>query len=151
MIGLCITVTTIIITTDIRFDTRSDLAQVGFIGDFLEQGTAMRNLFWKPALLAMGALALATIGTSSLSAQDRQEEHHDQAAEHRDDHRDDHAPAGRDEHHDEGRPDPASQYRHDHPHASARCHDGFFTTTKDRGHACGKHGGIDVWLVLLER
>jgi len=33
-----------------------------------------------------------------------------------------------------------------HPHAAARCHDGFFTTTRDRGRACTRHGGIDVWL-----
>jgi hypothetical protein len=34
-----------------------------------------------------------------------------------------------------------------HPHAAARCHDGFFTTTRDRGRACTRHGGIDVWLI----
>jgi hypothetical protein len=64
-------------------------------------------------------------------AQDHPEDHHDQNAQ---------------EHHDDNRPDPAAQYRHDHPHSSARCHDGFFTTTKDRSRACSKHGGIDVWL-----
>jgi hypothetical protein len=36
----------------------------------------------------------------------------------------------RDEHRDDRRADdPAERYRHDHPHSSARCHDGFFTTT----------------------
>jgi hypothetical protein len=54
----------------------------------------------------------------------------------------------RGDHHDDNRSDPAAQYRHDHPHAAARCHDGFFTNTKDRGRACSKHGGIDVWLAL---
>jgi hypothetical protein len=34
-----------------------------------------------------------------------------------------------------------------HPHAAARCHDGFFTTTHDRSRACSRHGGIDVWLI----
>lgn len=34
-----------------------------------------------------------------------------------------------------------------HPHAAARCHDGFFTTTQDRSRACTRHGGIDVWLI----
>ncbi len=33
-----------------------------------------------------------------------------------------------------------------HPRAAARCHDGFFTTTRDRARACTRHGGIDVWL-----
>ena len=37
---------------------------------------------------------------------------------------------------DDRRSDPVVQYRHDHPHASARCHDGFFTTTADRNRAC---------------
>jgi len=31
--------------------------------------------------------------------------------------------------------------------ASARCHDGFYTTTTDRNLACSRHGGIDVWLL----
>jgi hypothetical protein len=34
-----------------------------------------------------------------------------------------------------------------HPHAAARCHDSFFTTTRDRSRACTRHGGIDVWLI----
>ena len=38
--------------------------------------------------------------------------------------------------------------RHAHPRASARCHDGFFTTTRERTRACTKHGGIDIWLEL---
>jgi hypothetical protein len=60
------------------------------------------------------------------------------------------------EHHDEmrgdhpeaAREDPVARYRHDHPHSSARCHDGFFTRTTDRNRACRKHGGIDVWLAM---
>lgn len=35
-----------------------------------------------------------------------------------------------------------------HPHAAARCHDGFFTTTRDHDRACTRHGGIDIWLGL---
>jgi len=54
----------------------------------------------------------------------------------------------RDDHQGGDRGDPATQYRHDHPRASARCHDGFFTTTRDRSRACSKHGGIDVWIAL---
>lgn len=42
----------------------------------------------------------------------------------------------------------AAVYRREHPGAAARCHDGFFTHTKDRRRACSKHGGIDVWLLL---
>lgn len=62
------------------------------------------------------------------------------------DHRNDHpapAPARHDDH-----VDPMAQYRHDHPGASARCHDGFWTRTTDRSRACSKHGGIDVWIAL---
>ncbi len=53
---------------------------------------------------------------------------------------------------DEGRHDEhaatgdAERYRKAHPHAAARCHDGFFTNTTNRKYACSKHGGIDVWL-----
>lgn len=39
------------------------------------------------------------------------------------------------------------RYRREHPHAAARCHDGFFTTTTDRRLACSKHGGIEIWLL----
>lgn len=95
----------------------------------------MQHLAWKPLILSMAAFALCATAPSTLLAQDRQDDHHDQKpAEHRDDHRDD------------NRADPAAQYRHDHPRAAARCHDGFFTNTHDRGRACSKHGGIDVWL-----
>jgi Protein of unknown function (DUF3761) len=75
------------------------------------------------------------------------------AAAYAQDHQDDQRPSERhDEQHpaprpDDQRGDPADRYRHAHPNASARCHDGFFTTTKDRNRACTKHGGIDVWLV----
>ncbi len=40
-----------------------------------------------------------------------------------------------------------ARYRREHPHAAARCHDGFFTTTTDRSLACSKHGGIEIWLL----
>jgi Protein of unknown function (DUF3761) len=96
---------------------------------------------WKPFVLAMAGFALSAVVPVTVSAQDRPEDHREQKAE---DHHDQKA----DEHHDDNRPDPAAQYRHDHPHASARCHDGFFTSTHDRGRACSKHGGIDVWLAL---
>jgi hypothetical protein len=96
---------------------------------------------WKSLALSLAVLSLAAGNASSVFAQDRPDDHTD----HRDDHHDDHAAPRPDEKH----VDPADQYRHDHPHATARCHDGFFTTTKDRAHACtGKHGGIDVWLAL---
>jgi len=38
------------------------------------------------------------------------------------------------------------RYRREHPRAAARCHDGFFTNTMDRGRACSRHGGIEIWL-----
>ncbi len=105
----------------------------------------MRHQKWKPLILAMAALSLTAVVPLTVCAQDHPEDHHDQNAQQ---HHDDQPAMRRDDHHDDNRPDPAVQYRHDHPHASARCHDGFFTSTKDRGHACSKHGGIDVWLVL---
>jgi hypothetical protein len=104
----------------------------------------MRQNFWKPTLLTLTALAMTGLAPALVSAQDRPDErrpddrrpdeHQVMKADiHRDDHRND---------------DQASRYRHDHPHSSARCHDGFFTATKDRSRACTKHGGIDVWLSL---
>jgi hypothetical protein len=113
----------------------------------------MRHPNWKPIVLALAAFSLTAMVPLSVSAQDHQDDHHDQKAQdHHDDHsamqRDDHSAMQRDDHHDESRPDPSAQYRHDHPHSSARCHDGFFTSTHDRGRACTKHGGIDVWLTL---
>jgi hypothetical protein len=99
----------------------------------------MHQLTWKPVVLALAAFSLTALTPLTALAQDHPEDHHDQnAQEHHDDNN----------RHDDNRGDPATQYRHDHPHASARCHDGFFTTTKDRGRACTKHGGIDVWLAL---
>lgn len=50
----------------------------------------------------------------------------------------------RDDGHDAA--NPAADLHRAHPKAAARCHDGFFTTTRDRGRACSRHGGIDVWL-----
>ena len=108
----------------------------------------MHQHFLKPFVLAAAAFALTAVVPLTVHAQDRDEHHDQQPADHHDDHpamkRDDHAAMKR----DDNRPDPAVQYRHDHPHASARCHDGFFTSTHDRNRACSKHGGIDVWLVL---
>jgi len=97
----------------------------------------MRHQTWKPVILAMAALSLSAVMPITVNAQDHPEDHHD-----------DHSAMQRDDHHNDNRPDPSAQYRHDHPHASARCHDGFFTNTHDRGRACSKHGGIDVWLAL---
>ncbi len=105
----------------------------------------MRKQICKPLILAVAALALTALVPLTVRAQDRPDEHKDQQAQ---EHRDDHPAMKRDDHHDDGKADPAAQYRHDHPRASARCHDGFFTNTKDRGRACSKHGGIDVWLAL---
>jgi hypothetical protein len=107
----------------------------------------MHQPTWKPLILALAAFSLTAMVPLTVSAQDHPEDHHDQKASAQD-HPEDHHDQKADEHHDGDRPDPGAQYRHDHPHASARCHDGFFTTTRDRGHACTKHGGIDVWLAL---
>jgi Ni/Co efflux regulator RcnB len=107
----------------------------------------MPTQIWKPLVLALATCSLTALVPLAVSAQDRPQDHQDQRP---DDHAkpDDHAAMRRDDHHDDNRPDPVTQYRHDHPHASARCHDGFFTNTHDRGRACSKHGGIDVWLSL---
>jgi hypothetical protein len=109
----------------------------------------MRHQLFQPFVLALFALALVTVVPSALHAQDRhddRDDHHDQMPDQH--HDDQHSAPPREMHNDDRRPDPVVQYRHDHPHASARCHDGFFTTTGDRNRACTKHGGIDVWLVL---
>jgi hypothetical protein len=102
----------------------------------------MRQHFWKPTLLALSALAMIGLAPALAGAQDRPDDHHAMRA---DDHRGD---EHRDDHHDTRGGGDAERYRHDHPHSSARCHDGFFTSTHDRNHACTKHGGIDVWLSL---
>lgn len=109
----------------------------------------MRKHFWKPTLLTLTALAMTGLSPALVSAQDRPDEHRQD--EHRQDEQrpNDHQVMKADIHRDDHRnDDPVSRYRHDHPHSSARCHDGFFTSTKDRSHACTKHGGIDVWLSL---
>jgi hypothetical protein len=98
----------------------------------------MHQHFWKPTLLALSAIAMTGLAPALVSAQDRPDDQHAMRADdHKDEHRD-----------DRKADDPAAGYRHDHPHSSARCHDGFFTSTKDRNRACTKHGGIDVWLSL---
>jgi hypothetical protein len=108
----------------------------------------MRKSFLQAFILAVFALALTAVVPSPVHAQDRPDDRHDQQDQKPDEHRNDHAVAHPEVHHDDKRSDPVVQYRHDHPHASARCHDGFFTSTGDRNRACTKHGGIDVWLVL---
>jgi Ni/Co efflux regulator RcnB len=102
----------------------------------------MRLSLFKPALLALTAFAMTGLAPIVASAQDRPDEHRAMRA---DDHR---ADEHKDEHRDDRGGDQAEKYRHDHPHSSARCHDGFFTSTHDRSRACTKHGGIDVWLSL---
>lgn len=106
------------------------------------------------ATLGVLALALSAAFALPLHAQDRSDDQHDQPVQdHRpapDEHgasKDDHHSAPRAEEHRGGADDVAT-LRHAHPRASARCHDGFFTTTRDRAHACSKHGGIDIWLEL---
>lgn len=61
--------------------------------------------------------------------------------------RDDNRGAPRPDEH-RGSSDDVVTLRRAHPRAAARCHDGFFTTTRDRSRACSKHGGIDIWLAL---
>src|SRR5579862_4944562 len=92
----------------------------------------------KPALLALTAIAMTGLAPAIVAAQDRPDDHRAMRADdHRDEHRD-----------DRSGDDAVERYRHDHPRSSARCHDGFFTSTRDRNRACSKHGGIDVWLQL---
>jgi Protein of unknown function (DUF3761) len=100
----------------------------------------MQQHFWKPTLLTLTALAMTALSPALVSAQDRPDDRKpdDHQVMKADIHRDDH----------KSNDDQVQQYRHDHPKSSARCHDGFFTTTKDRNRACTKHGGIDVWLSL---
>jgi hypothetical protein len=100
----------------------------------------MHQHFWKPTLLTLTALAMTALSPALVSAQDRPDDRKpdDHQVMKADDHRDDH----------KNNDDQIQQYRHDHPKAAARCHDGVFTTTKDRNRACTKHGGIDVWLAL---
>jgi hypothetical protein len=111
----------------------------------------MRQQFWKPIILSMASLSLTALVPLTVCAQDPQDEHREQRAdEHQDNQprRDEHQDEQprRDEHHDDNQGDQAGQYRHDHPGASARCQDGFFTTTRDRSRACSRHGGVDVWI-----
>jgi hypothetical protein len=108
----------------------------------------MRQYFLQLIVPGLFALALAVALPATTRAQDHPDDRNNQHDQLPADHRDDHPAARPDVRHDVARPDPVVQYRHDHPHASARCHDGFFTTTSDRGRACTKHGGIDVWLAL---
>jgi hypothetical protein len=107
----------------------------------------MRQPFLKSTLLALTAFAITGLAPVLAGAQDRPDDQHAMRAEHHDAKPDDQH-AMRAEHHDAKPDDQIARYRHDHPHSAARCHDGFFTSTRDRNRACSKHGGIDVWLVL---
>jgi Ni/Co efflux regulator RcnB len=110
----------------------------------------MTHSTFKPLALAIATLALGSVGPCVLHAQDRADEQREHRDEHRDDQRDerDHRDQGEErnvgERHDD---DQAGRWRHDHPHAAARCNDGFFTTTRDHDRACRKHGGVNVWLI----
>jgi hypothetical protein len=114
----------------------------------LNEENDMRQHSWK-MLTFFTALAMTGLAPALVSAQERPDEHRTDERrpdEHQvmraDDHRDEHnRDAGRGD-------DQVQRYRHDHPRSSARCHDGFFTSTRDRNRACTKHGGIDVWLSL---
>ncbi len=129
----------------------------------------MLHQSWKPLILAVSALSVSAIVPVHAQDQDHREqrsseEHRDdQSAQHderrndqpaarrddaRDQRRDDQPSRRHDERRDEGRDDPVARYRHDHPRASARCQDGYFTQTRNRDRACSKHGGIDVWIAL---
>ena len=123
----------------------------------------MHQNHWKSFGLAAVVFVLASMVSPNLHAQERAGDQNDQrSSESRDAH-----PAARPEEQqhpiersskDGPRNDGARannsgndsvvRYRHAHPGAAARCHDGFFTKTSDRNRACTKHGGIDVWLVL---
>lgn len=91
-------------------------------------------------------VALGLLGGAAVQAQDQprpdEQSHHEDQGRNQDQGRHDDRDHAR---HDEGGGD-ADRYRQEHPHAAARCHDGFFTNTSDRARACSKHGGIDVWL-----
>ncbi|HTW38540.1 MAG TPA: DUF3761 domain-containing protein [Steroidobacteraceae bacterium] len=95
--------------------------------------------------LALGVLTLtlASLGATA-PAQDRDQQN-DQGRQEQAQHEDQGArdETRRDEH---ARASDVERYRKAHPHAAARCHDGFFTNTTNRARACSKHGGIDVWL-----
>lgn len=108
----------------------------------------MRQYFLQSLVPSLLSLALSVAVPSIAAAQDRPDDRHDQHDQMPAGHGDEHAAPRPEVRHDDKRPDPIVQYRHDHPHASARCHDGFFTTTGDHSRACSKHGGIDVWLVI---
>jgi hypothetical protein len=96
------------------------------------------------AILALGFMAG---GMATLHAQDQrdQTEQRDQGKRDQGPQRNKDAP--RDAAPASDRGDQTDQYRRAHPSAAARCHDGFFTRTKDRKTACSKHGGIDTWLL----
>lgn len=123
----------------------------------------MRQFHWKSLTLGLALVLAATVGTgtATLHAQDRPNDqgeqrsapaHNAQPAEHSRENTRPEANARPEEGlhaRDQGDHDDAvARYRKDHPSAAARCHDGFFTRTADRRHACTKHGGIDVWLEL---
>jgi hypothetical protein len=105
--------------------------------------------------LAFAALASAAIAQEQPRHDDQQppdqQQRPDQPAPADQTHRNvrpGHGPQTRpDEHPDEANADVIARYHRAHPHAAARCHDGFFTNTTDRAKACSKHGGIDVWLM----
>ena len=88
--------------------------------------------------VAFTVLAAAPSALRAQAAHPDDRSHDDHGQQH-----DDHAGARGDDHHSDAE---IQGYRHDHPGSSARCHDGFFTRTKDRKLACSRHGGIDAWI-----
>lgn len=105
----------------------------------------LQNSRVRPLVTLMFSIALSALAPAAF-AQDR-DEHRDDRGEHRDERRDNGHERMREERRDDRGHD-VDRYRHDHPRASARCHDGFFTSTHDRNRACRRHGGIDIWLML---
>lgn len=130
----------------------------------------MRQEILRPVALAVLALALAAGAAANVYAQGQrdqsdQRDQHDQNGQNgqkgapgeqreqpNQNDRDAQRPAARPDEHPAARHDDhgdqVAQYRHAHPGAAARCHDGFFTRTTDRKRACSKHGGIEIWLLL---
>lgn len=104
------------------------------------------------ALATTVAIALLAVSSAPAALHAQDASRHDQQQQ-AGDQRHDQQPAGRPEDHHGGdqadhadrRDNDADALRRDHPGATARCHDGFFTKS-ERRRACTRHGGIDVWL-----
>jgi hypothetical protein len=107
----------------------------------------MARKFHQGLAVGLLALALSSLG-ASVHAQD-QDRPNDQTRHEKQTRQDEGHARGDAQH--EGHAGHATtadldRYRRAHPHAAARCTDGFFTNTTDRHRACSKHGGVNVWL-----